>query len=216
MDVELLPDKPARTTQATLDRFSTDKHLALTKLDGWRILVKIGNDADDLEFLSRRRKPLPVCQKIRAAVEYVVREGRIPYNTVIDGEWMKNRAGTDGFKYDGPECIYWWSPLYLGGEWVGHLPFHDRWNWIRGLDLPQDDISIRRSDQMPDNSIWLPATSTNFRSFFESHINVARTEGIVIYKRDGIIVGNRRDSVKSRDILKCKWRDGEDGRTQVV
>lgn len=216
MSVGLLPDKPVRTSKAVLGKLSADKYLALSKLDGWRLLVRVGNSIDDIEYLSRHRKPLPVNEQIRQAVRYMVSEGQMPRNTVIDGEWMKNRAGSDGFKYDGPECVYWWSPLYLSGEWVGHLPFHERWAWIRSLGLPQDDISIRNSDQMPDNPLWIPAESRDFKDFFESHIGVARTEGIVLYKADGAVVGHPRDSLKSREMLKCKWRSGESGRTQAA
>lgn len=203
------PDKPVRSAPSALPLFKGN-YRALTKLDGWRCELTIDGEGE-VSFISRAKKPLPVGETIRKAARALVKDGKVPFNSVIDGEWMKRRPD-----YDGPECLYLFSPTWLAGEWVGHLPFRARWEWVNGLCLPVDNLSTVESSRMENHPLIIPASvDSDFVSFFNANKNVWRTEGIVIYKLDGIMYGDLHDSKKSRDMVKIKWRDGHDGRTEI-
>ncbi|MBD3404689.1 MAG: hypothetical protein GF411_00980 [Candidatus Lokiarchaeota archaeon] len=190
--------------------FDNGKHIGLSKLDGWRCRTTIYADGT-IDFLSSSGKRLPVSEKVRNAVRAIRDAGRVPLASQLDGEWMKRRPD-----YDGPECIYLFAPMVLAGEWVGHLPFKERWEWINKLELPVDDLSIKKSDHMPNEPLLLPASANcELTEFFDIHINVPRTEGVVIYKAEGKMYGNPREPKKSRDMYKIKYREGHDGRTKI-
>lgn len=203
-------DQPSRTSTGILNILNKKEYVALSKLDGWRVRIIID---DDVLFISKSGRELPVHENIKNAMNKLITDGKIPNKSIIDGEWMKYRASsgnTPGF--DGPECIYPLSPLYLEGTWVGNLPFMERWQWINSLGLPIDDLSIHKSDQMPNNPLIIPASSNEFTKFYELHKKVIRTEGLVIYKLDGHVYGSIDGSIKSKNMMKCKYREGSDGR----
>jgi len=205
------PDKPTRSSPTVLKMMGKGDNIALSKLDGFRCRTVVGGDGN-VSFLSSSGGTLPVSSRIRDAVRRLIEAGKIPLSSVLDGEWMKLRP-----QYDGPECIYYFSPMVLANEWVGHMSFRTRWEWINGLGLPVDNLAVTRSDQMPNNPLILPKSTTeDLDAFFEKHKEIWRTEGIVTYKANGMICGDRRGQKKSRDMYKFKWRDGHSGRTHVV
>jgi hypothetical protein len=193
------PDKPARSTAAVLDRL--DEHVALSKLDGWRCLTVV-DENEEVLFLSRSLRLLPVCDAVRNTVKELVVRGKLRAGTVLDGEWLRRRPG-----YEGHECLYLFSPLVLMNEWVGHRPFIQRWAWLHAvLRLPED----RLSDALPQHDLLVPAWATHdLAAFYERHVGVTRTEGVVVYKKDGQHHGSTERSLKVRDMLKVKWREGE-------
>jgi hypothetical protein len=204
ISIERLPDKPIRSSASAFKIMDVvQKYIALSKLDGWRCLTCIDENGK-ISFLSRVRKTLPVSKKLAGAVQKLLDEGKVPKSSIIDGEWMKRRPD-----YDGPECIFMFSPMVLAGEWVGHMPFQSRWEWINSLGLPVDDLTIRNDAKMVGHPLVIPASSrTEFNKFFESHKGMWRTEGVVVYRITGQIYGNRKDNHKSRDMFKIKWREG--------
>lgn len=204
--VRLLPDKPKTKSPAILPTLDREKYTALTKLDGWGVLIEI---YEDIKFVSRTGEPLPVSEEVWKTVQSL--RDKIPPNSTLWGEWMKMRP-----EYDGPECIYILSPMILAGEFVGHLSHKARFDWVDGLGIPIDDMEIKRSDQMPDHKLIIPNRSSNVLELFEASKSVPRTEGVVIYKNDGVIYGSPTGCVKNDTMWRCKWRSGDDGRTRVA
>jgi len=207
------PDKPTRSSKVALSLMEMQDTIALVKLDGWCCRICWDREAPNngLEFLSSSGGTLPVGPVIKAAVADLVESDKLPVQGMIVGEWMKRRP-----EYDGPEQVQLFSPMELNREWVGHLAFKQRWEWMNSLGLPVDDLNIVQSDQMPDHPLILPeSTDFDLSGLFNKTVDVWRTEGIVVYKAEGIISGSRDGSAKTKDMLKVKWRDGHDGRTHV-
>lgn len=207
--IRLLPDKPVRTRPEILNSFD-DNYLALSKLDGWSTVIEF---TDKIQFISRSGKALPIGDKVKNA--FTKLKEHIPQNTSIWGEWMKRRPD-----YNGPECIYILSPIYVGGEFFGGKDFTERRKWVEDLSdlniIKYDDLNIKESDQMQDFQIYIPAMSHgNLPKFYETHKSISRTEGIVIYEPNGKFLGNQMKSVKNPSMMKCKYRDGDTGRTEV-
>lgn len=202
--LRLLPDKPKTAHAYALKSVDENTHTALTKYDGWGTLIEIDSA---ICCVSRIGKPLPVDRKILNATKLL----NLHPGTTLWGEWMKRRPD-----YDGPECIIILSPVYIGGEFVGHQPFKDRLQWVMNLNVPQDDVSITESSQMPDNPLMSPAyAEKDFDSFFQKQRQIARSEGVVVYKNGGQYYGHPTDSIKSSDMRKYKYRHGGDGRTEI-
>ena len=209
------PDKPKRTSTTCLRKFDNGRYTAVSKLDGFNLFMC--NDGEEIECWSRTWKPLPVADNLREAWLKLVKDGKIPDKSIINCEWMKMRAGVNGNddKYDGPEMIYLLTPYAMEGMFVGFRPYKERREWLEGLGLPTDDISVKESSKL-EYDLVLPATaSENFEEFFEAHRGVYRTEGIVICANKGTLVANQDAPIKTKEMLKCKWREGSDGRTIV-
>lgn len=206
----LLPDKPKRSHPSVLPYMDPGRYVALTKYDGWGSLIEIRDS--QINVISRAGGPLPVCSEIKEHIECMVRNEQIPKNTILWGEWMDRRPD-----YDGPECIVLFSPVYIRGEFVGGRPFIERFNWLLNLEIPSDVIDIKESKDLPDNKLITPLFShTDFFEFFEAQKNLPRSEGIVMYARDGQYYGHPSKSVCSPDMAKFKYRDGDSGRTLVA
>jgi hypothetical protein len=212
---EFFPDKPKRTTTSCLKRMDNGRHTAVSKLDGWNLFVC--NEGENIEFWSRTWKPLPVADSLREAWLKLVKDGKIPDNSIINCEWMRMRAGVSGTNgaYDGPEMIYLLTPYAMEGMFVGFRPYKERREWLEGLGLPTDDLSIKESAKL-EYELVLPAIAEeDFEKFFEKHSGVYRTEGIVICSNKGTLTANQNAPYKTKEMLKCKWREGSDGRTIV-
>jgi ATP-dependent DNA ligase len=192
------PDKPERSHIAVLDILNDSKHIAQSKLDGWRCLTVI--DESGVSFMSRSLRKLPVNDQVKAAVKRLVLDGHVQPGTVLDGEWLRRRPG-----YEGKECLYLFSPLVVNGAWIGHRRFCERWTWLLSLGLPIDQLT----NKLPQHDLLLPAWSEHgLKTFYEQHIGVMRTEGVVVYSADGQHHGSVNQSLKVRDMVKIKWREG--------
>lgn len=201
MDVEkmrLLPDKPKRGNPTVLKMMKSDKHMALTKYDGWSILIEITKY--NINFISRLNNVI----KTREQIADKIRQLNLPINTTLWGEWMCRRPD-----YDGPECIVLFSPIFINGEFVGGQPFIKRFNWLCNLEIPFDDSNIKDSNKMPDCPILLPIhNDSDFVGFFELQKTLPRSEGVVVYKKDGQFYGNPYNSMDSPDMTKIQYRTG--------
>lgn len=208
------PDKPKRTTVSCLERFEKNKqYCAVSKLDGYNAFVC--NDNGNVEVYSRTWSTLPASDELKHAWSQFLGEKLIPNNSIINCEWMKFRAGAGDFKYDGPECLYMLTPYVLNGLFVGHLPYTQRREWMESLNVPIDNIAITKSSDIVYQVILPALTETNILSFYEAHKHIPRTEGVVIYQKKGIISINRNGPSKTHHMLKCKYREGDDGRTEI-
>jgi len=210
---QFFPDKPKETSVSCLKMLSNGKHAATSKVDGWNTFMC--NDGEMIESWSRTWKPLPVSTHLKQAWLELVKDGKIPDQSIINCEWMRMRSGSGDFKYDGPECLYLLTPYVMKGLFIGHQPYSERRKWLETLGLPVDDISITKSADQK-HGLLLPAISDHdLESFFEAHKKAYRTEGIVICAKDGTLVANQTTSIKSNVMLKLKFRAGDDGRTEV-
>lgn len=203
------PDKPKRTTKSCLQKYEKYDYCAVSKLDGYNAFVC--NNGKSIEIYSRTWSKLPVSDEVLHEWSKL----SIPDNSIINCEWMKNRAGSKEFKYDGPECLYLLTPYVIGGESVINVPYRERREWAEKLGITSDDIKIRNSVDIKGR-ILLPAkTESNFDDFYNLHITIPRTEGLVIYSNNGKLIASKINSCKSDSMLKCKYREGDDGRTMV-
>jgi len=212
---EFFPDKPKRTTQSCLKRLDNGRHTAVSKLDGWNLFMC--NEGDRIESYSRMWNPLPVSDELKEEWLKLVKDSKIPDNSIINCEWMKMRAGaTEGDdKFDGKEMIYPLTPYSMEGMFIGFRPYSERREWLEGLGIPTDDLTIVKSSDVEHN-ILLPAIATSgFEEFFELNRDVYRTEGVVICENKGTLMANQTASCKTKAMLKCKWRSGCTGRTRV-
>jgi ATP-dependent DNA ligase len=211
---EFYPDKPKETSLTALSRYDNGKYTAVSKLDGYNLFIC--NEGDKIEFYSRTWKPLPVCKEIEEEWRQMIADKKIPGQSIINCEWMKYRAGNGvDFRYEGNECIYLLTPYAQEGFFVGHLPYHERRGWLETLDIPTDDLSVTDSSAI-SSRLLLPAKAENdFAGFYEKHKTVIRTEGIVICRNGGRLTANQNSSIKTGEMLKLKYRKGDDGRTEV-
>lgn len=209
---EFFPDKPSVTTLSCLKRLDNGKYTAVSKLDGYNLFMC--NEGGNVTCYSRTWKPLPVAAHLRKAWLKLVRDSKIPDKSIINCEWMRMRAGPNGI-YDGPEMIYLLTPYIMDGLFIGFKPYSERRQWLESLGLPIDDLSIRNSANL-NYELVLPAiASDNFKQFFEMHRGIYRTEGVIICSNKGRLIANQHNSIKTKDMLKCKWRSGDDGRTEI-
>jgi hypothetical protein len=210
---EFFPDKPKETSLSCLSKLDNGKWSSTIKIDGFNLFMC--NDGETVESWSRTWKPLPVAKHLKDAWMEMVKTGKIPDKSIINCEWMKMRAGSGDFKYDGPECIYLLTPYVMEGLFIGYQPYSERRRWLESLGLPVDDLNITKSSDQK-HGILLPAkVESNFLEFFEAAKKVPRTEGIVLNLKTGTLVANQVTSIKSEVMLKCRWRRGDDGRTEV-
>lgn len=210
---KFFPDKPKETSISCLKSLDNGKHVALSKLDGYNLFMC--NDGEVIEAWSRTWKSLPVSPHLKKAWLELVKAGKIPDKSIINCEWMRMRSGSGDFKYDGPECIYLLTPYVMEGLFIGYQPYNKRREWLEGLGLPTDDINISKSSEQK-HELLLPAKAeSGFEAFFEAHKKAYRTEGLVICTKAGTLAANQSESIKTKEMLKVKWRKGDDGRTEV-
>lgn len=211
---EFFPDKPKQTALSCLTKLDNGRHTAVSKLDGYNLFMC--NEGEIIECYSRTWKPLPVSSRLRESWLKLVKDGKIPDQSIINCEWMKMRAGVGSSDvYDGPEMIYLLTPYAMEGMFVGCRPYQERRKWLETLGIPTDDLSIKNSADL-EYELVLPAKAENkFEEFFELHRGIYRTEGIVVCVNKGTLIANQNAATKTAEMLKLKWREGEKGRTEV-
>ena len=212
---KFFPDKPKRTTISCLKKLDNGRYVAVSKLDGYNLFMC--NEGDTIECYSRSWKPLPVAPNLREAWAKLIKDKKIPDGSIINCEWMKMRAGVGGSddKYDGPECIYPLTPYAMEGMFVGFRPYKERREWLETLGIPVDDLTVRNSADLHCELVLPTTAESGFEEFFELHRGVYRTEGIVICTNKGTLTANQDIPMKTKEMLKVKWREGDTGRTEV-
>lgn len=207
---QFYPDKPTESTPSQLSLFKN--HTATSKLDGYNLFLC--NIDGKIFTYSRKWNVLPVAEHIKEDWKKYVIDKKIPNNSIMNCEWMKYRAGSDGFVYDGPECIYFLTPYAVDGIFVGHLSYTKRLKYLEDLEIPRDNIDIINSSEIT-HTLMLPCKAENdFEDFFEKHKNIPRTEGIVVSKNNGHLYASQHASTKTKMMLKVKYRKGDAGQTR--
>jgi ATP-dependent DNA ligase len=181
------PDKPYQRPQTALkDLDRTSDYIATYKYDGWRCLIDI---SEDVRFLSRYNKSLPVCKDLKDQVIAL----KLPKGTILDTEWMSRRPG-----YIGSELLYLITILKIDGEWLTNKTEIKRWKLCN---------EIRQTP-----NILIPESSTgNYSLLFEKSKTANMTEGIVLKHVNGTLICDQNSSKKNGMWIKIKWREGDDG-----
>ena len=186
------PDKPA----AQIGRDALDdlpgNYVAELKMDGWRVVIE--QTAGGLTFTTRHKKPCPVSAGLRAKLTGEL--AGLPVGSIVDGEWLARRPAAR-------EESLWLFDIMRHGS----------------IDLYASD-TLARLDVLYDSVPgWLivPHSLSTYADFFDiMHDERADAEGIVLKRADARYIGSYRECANNAAWLKCKWRAGEDGQTQIV
>lgn len=142
----------------------------------------------------------PVCDAVVDAVELMA----MPDQTALAGEWMARR--TIG---ECPEKLYLFDILFMDDQWVGDAPFCGRLNLLGSIA----NWGKYKEDE-PGAEICRTFTE-GFREEYErirSDPSLAWTEGLVLKRRLGTLVGDNKKGVDNGTQVKVKWRSGASGR----
>jgi len=180
------PDKPKEIF--SLSMVKSGEYLCQTKQDGFRCLIL--KDNDQIFFMSRHRKPLPVSKILHAEVEKL----QMTNGTVFDSEWTSRREANK------EEAIYLFSVVYHNYEWLGKKTEEERYNRLE-IIKPTANIHIIESKY------------SDYDQHYKSTIYNWKTEGIVLKKKTTQLIGGLEKSYDNPGFLKAKWRLGSSGTT---
>jgi hypothetical protein len=191
------PDKPLEIfTPKLVELEERGGFILQQKLDGYRMVVMA--DQGQVRSCSRHRKALPVSQ---ALLDKFL-ELDFPEPWMIDTEWIKLRTGH-------PETIAILDVFYMDGDWQGSKYLVERQEWYDMKKLPDGIVRPEEADE-------------DFLEFFANQIDEtvptkeAWSEGVVAKKVLSTLIGARDKSEKNPMWMKCKWRAGQGGDTQVL
>jgi len=193
------PDNPMRVSPGfvkELEQKFPGAYGAQRKGDGWR---RPGYHPDNAtwEFYSKHDE-----QKAEPPGLLVnqVRALRIPEGTALDMEWMGRR------KTEYTNGRHWFEVfdlLYWRGEWMGDRMFRERHailsemfgHWKERAGEPTPDVLL------------LPVVTVGLHAFYESQLRDPLSEGIVVKRLTGNLVGSLARTTDNGTWYKCKYRD---------
>jgi len=188
-------------------------YFAQQKLDGWCCYLVVDDDisslgvgdpawdrSNGLYFLSRRdmKKGGPTEIPVSGDMVSDVRSLGLPNKTILVCEWMKRRTDDLGF----PECLYLIDSIYIADQYVGDRGASERFAVLPCID----GLSNLRTPETVDSG---------FLDFYNAQKELPYTEGIVLKRSTGRLLGDPAGAKKSGHMLKLKWRSGFDGRDIV-
>lgn len=182
------PDKPgSELPPSFLSTISPDRYFAKLKYDGWRCIVTRRDGV--FTYVSRVNKPIAIPESVRVPFE---RDGVARFDMVLDCELLGNRRTGDA----------------AGIKVIDLLE-------VNGADC-RNSPAIRRhfvlTGCLVARQYCARAAYLDFTDFFNQHkTNTPEAEGIVLYARDGIRYDSPHNTIKSKHMIKCKWRSGFDG-----
>lgn len=203
------PDKPIETTPLAVASFREQDYIAQNKYDGWRIQIHAENGNYQI-YSSSGAHTTPIAPgspilmsdslKIQKHIldQFKFMLPKLPNRTVIDAEFVGPRG-------EQPQHIYIFDML-ASGDWLMNEPFERRWQ--RCVNL------VSNIGVLPN--INLAETFTNgFMAHFEdlkrnwlaSKREIDLCEGIVLKRRNGLMLLRQNKSYKSNSMFKCKYRD---------
>jgi len=206
----LFPNKPIESFKSQLPEFdkTPGRYLAQQKLDGYRCMI-VKNPSKNLSekswyrkdhlFLSRRGMikggptKLPVSDEL---LEMVIKLN-LPDNTMLDSEWIARR--TIG---ETPESLYVFDILWLNDEWMGSKNLKNRHETLIKI-MSNHETEIFKIPESVEN---------NYQNFFDKQTKIPYTEGIVLKDLNSTLIPDRSESPKNSGWIKCKWRQGHNGR----
>jgi hypothetical protein len=168
-------------------------YFATLKMDGWRALIRV-TEIGPFVYLSRENKPLPVTRPVAEPFEAVVRASGFPVGSLLDGEWVSRRPAAR------EEALWVFDLLEHGDSDFRTTPALERFFELHGR-LAGEYVT--------------PAALADFGAFYDASTHRLDAEGIVLKRRDSTHIGSYTKCALNPAWMKCKWRGGEDGRTQL-
>jgi ATP-dependent DNA ligase len=185
------PDKPAAQIARELLP-ELPGYFATLKMDGWRAQITV-TDSGPFVYLSRENKPLAVSRPVAEPFEAAVRARGIPVGSLFDGEWLCRRPAAR------EEALWVFDLLEHGTSDLRQTPALERFRAVRGL-LEQ---------------YTTPMATSDFGRFYDEAMQRPDAEGIVLKRCTSPFIGSYSKCALNPAWMKCKWRGGEDGRTQL-
>jgi ATP-dependent DNA ligase len=197
------PDKPQIATTDFLSFVKPSEWYCQHKLDGWRNCVY--SDADrNSHLFTRHGNPIQNTTKVPLALIDSISSlcSNLPPLSVIDSEFVGPRG------HHNP-AIYIFDIMAWDGKWINSMPFEKRW------ELAKCDIGRFIA---PNSSIYLAETVTdNFVEYFNrlkqmwynNGCGMDLCEGVVLKRKTGTLTLSLRASVKSRHLMKIKYRENK-------
>jgi len=178
------PDRPMRIF--SLRMVKDGEWMSQTKYDGhFAVIIKEGK----FSVMSRHKNKLPISPAMLGSIEKL----DIPDCTVLHGEWTSRRQSNK------EEALYLFSAAYWNSEWLGPKGEEDRYKLVQSITLV-------------DNIYIVENRCSGYAKHYKSTINDWKTEGIVLKRRNGKMIGSMsNESMDNSALLKLKWRSGQGG-----
>lgn len=190
------PDKPFEVTPDYLEDLD-DSWIGQLKLDGWRCVLMTDSQGQIRAFTRqnmRLAKALHRDDDFEPALLEVVRTLPLPPLSAVDGEFI-GRRNKDVVEH---EMYAAFDLMYLGGQWLGELPFKVRWQALYDLCRLQAPTPHQK------RFVLVPMIVGNLREFFDNSWKNPLCEGVVCKKLDSKLIGSPNHSEQNPDWIKCK------------
>jgi ATP-dependent DNA ligase len=206
------PDKPKITLPAQGLPAIGGGFFAQLKVDGWR--DQIHWDGEQSTHTSRENRPLPVDPEVHAQFDAQLRQLGVKPDTLLDAEWCARRPACR------TERIVLFDFLVDGGEPLWTVGALDRFRRLVELaeHVPETCDRLIVPYDMPfdpeqEAGRWMPF----FTSWQTSDSFWGRAaEGIVLKGIHSLYIGRTDKCAENPGWIRCKWRAGEDGMTEVA
>jgi hypothetical protein len=207
------PDNPTRISAALLKRLDADAPgtwLAQPKYNGWRCVIWSPGSAPGVEqqwvYASKyktgpRAKPPP--KELRKALEALFwpETAGPPPGCAFDAEWMGPRGGTPHFVL---------FDLVSFHEWLGNMPFQDRYDWL--ADLYEQATtghsmgaldSLRRDPLVKLAPCW---RNPGLHDRYLEQLQDPLSEGLVLRRADSKLIGSFDGPADNPQWFKVKYK----------
>ena len=183
-------------------------YMAQLKMDGWRCVIEFGDDSaaplpphrNHVTFTSRHGKPIPISLALELRFLEAATNAKIMPGTILDAEWLSRRPAAR------EEALWVFDVMQLGDEPLWHRNTVDRFDILQKI-VPSEWI-------VPYSIVSGPIPYQVFFDFMKR--NRPDAEGIVLKRLDAKYIGSVRECALNPGWLRCKWRAGEDGRTEIA
>jgi hypothetical protein len=199
----LAPDKPIRTTPEFLDIVDSTDWSIESKIDGFRIEVGMFNGK--LHTISRHNINLDINKYLKNKLKKIIPDG-----CALDGEYINHSRikiinKLYGSNLPEVECIAFHDVTWYNYKYNGKTPLVDR----RNVDVFKNLVEMDLDNSIKNNGVFkIPMLcSGDPLNYFKSQSNYIISEGIVVKKKSGAIIGSSRDSVKNPSWFKIKYRN---------
>lgn len=168
---------------AKMDKEAPGTYLFQTKYDGAR--RQIWEDNGGWHYRAKNNSDaMPIDPELKAAFESI----DWPKGVGFDCELMGSRDK------GGVPRLYIFDVFMIRGEWIGHIPFKSRSNWVE-LDTQFHPIQF-----------VVPRPNPGMVDAFAHQMTIEGSEGLVIRRADSTMIGNRECSVENPHWFKVKFQ----------
>jgi ATP-dependent DNA ligase len=193
------PDKPTEAPPEVIAGFKEADYISQCKYDGYRFQIYRDGGYHLVTRMGETVYNHPVLKKMVAAHPQLFKACEslaMPDGSVIDSELVGPRGNQKPGVYIF-DCIKW------NGEWLGRMPYEQRWGLCLPLQLPHPDIHLAETF----TSGFIAKFEAMKKAWLARGGGMDLYEGIVVKWRQGRLVLSRNSSTKSNCMWKCKYRD---------